>query len=87
MFSPAGLLIFGRTHLYMLDGLVQNEDGEVIDAEDAPERLFLVPGSIIALKVPQKVQRWSVALFYRHASRISIDRFFVPKELRTSSKL
>lgn len=56
----AGLLIFGRTHLYMLDGLVESDDGEVIDAHDAPRRLFFVPGSIIELDGPQKAQRWSV---------------------------
>ena len=46
----------------MLDGLVQNDDGEVIDAQDAPKRLFFVPGSIIELHGPQKAQRWSVPL-------------------------
>ncbi|KZT70568.1 beach-domain-containing protein [Daedalea quercina L-15889] len=57
--SSPGLLIFGQTHLYMLDGLVQNDDGEVIDAHDAPKRLFFVPGSIIELNGPQRAQRWS----------------------------
>lgn len=57
--SIAGLLILGQTHLYMLDGLVQNDDGEVIDAHDAPKRLFFVPGSIIELNGPQRAQRWS----------------------------
>ena len=28
--SSPGLLIFGRSHLYMLDGLVENDDGEVL---------------------------------------------------------
>jgi len=56
----AGLLIFGRTHLYMLDGLVENDDGEVIDAHDAPKRLFFVPGSIVELDGPQRAQRWWV---------------------------
>ncbi len=58
----AGLLIFGQTHLYMLDGLVQNEDGEVIDAHDAPKTLFFVPGSNLDLNRPQRAQRWCVAL-------------------------
>lgn len=43
----------------MLDGLVQNDDGEVINAHDAPKRLFFVPGSIIELNGPQRAQRWS----------------------------
>lgn len=46
----------------MLDGLVQNDDGEVIDAHDAPKRLFFVPGSIVELDGPQKAQRWWVPL-------------------------
>lgn len=54
----AGLLIFGRTHLYMLDGLVESSDGEVIDAHDAPRSLFFVPGSIVELDGPQRAQRW-----------------------------
>ncbi|KAJ7454045.1 beach-domain-containing protein [Mycena galericulata] len=57
--SSPGLLIIGRTHLYMLDGLVENDDGEIIDAHEAPKRLFFVPGSIVELDGPQKAQRWS----------------------------
>jgi len=56
--SSPGLLIIGRTHLYMLDGLVEGEDGEVIDAHEAPKQLFFVPGSIIELDGPQRAQRW-----------------------------
>jgi len=57
--SSSGLLIFGRTHLYMLDGLVESDDGEVIDALDAPKKLFFVPGSAVELKGPQRAQRWA----------------------------
>lgn len=42
----------------MLDGLVESEDGEVIDAHDAPKSLFFVPGSIVELDGPQRAQRW-----------------------------
>ena len=59
----AGLLILGRTHIYMLDGVVENEEGEVIDAHDAPKRLLFVPGSIVELDGPQRAQRWSVSHF------------------------
>lgn len=58
----AGLLILGRSHLYMLDGLVQSDDGEVIEAKEAPRRLFFVPGSIVELDGPQKAQRWCAGL-------------------------
>ncbi|KAG7089658.1 hypothetical protein E1B28_011318 [Marasmius oreades] len=56
--SSPGLLIIGRTHIYMLDGLVESEDGEVIDAHEAPKSLFFVPGSIVELDGPQRAQRW-----------------------------
>jgi hypothetical protein len=58
----AGFLIFGRTHIYMLDGVVENDEGEVIDAQDAPKRLFFIPGSHIELSGPQKARRWYVVL-------------------------
>lgn len=58
MMDTAGLLIFGRLNVYMLDGLVEGDDGEVIDAHDAPRQLFFVPGSIVELDGPQKAQRW-----------------------------
>ena len=56
--SQAGLLIFGRSHIYLLDGLVEGDDGEVIDAHDAPRKLFFVPGSIMDLDSHQRAQRW-----------------------------
>lgn len=56
----AGLFIIGRTHVYMLDGLVESSDGEVIDAHDAPRSIFFVPGSIVELDGPQRAQRWYV---------------------------
>lgn len=46
----------------MLDGVVENDDGEVIDTQDAPKRLLFVPGSIVELNGPQKAQRWHVLL-------------------------
>ena len=54
----AGLLIIGKTHVYMLDGVVENDDGEVIDASDAPKRLLFIPGSTLEMEGPQKAQRW-----------------------------
>jgi hypothetical protein len=42
----------------MLDGIVENEEGEVIDAHDAPKRLLFIPGSIVELDGPQRAQRW-----------------------------
>ncbi|TBU31477.1 beach-domain-containing protein [Dichomitus squalens] len=56
--SSPGLLIFGRSYIYLLDGLVEGDDGEVIDAHDAPRKLFFVPGSIMDLDSHQRAQRW-----------------------------
>ncbi|KAF8802772.1 hypothetical protein BYT27DRAFT_7244538 [Phlegmacium glaucopus] len=47
--SFPGPLILGHTHIYMLDGVVEKEEGEVIDAHDAPKRLLFLPGSIVEL--------------------------------------
>ncbi|KAI0049337.1 beach-domain-containing protein [Auriscalpium vulgare] len=74
--SSPGLLIFGRTHLYMLDGLVENDDGEVIDAQDAPKRLLFVPGSIMELNGLQRAQRWP----YEQISSLS-DRTFLFRDV------
>jgi len=52
--SFPGLMIIDRTHIYMFDGLVENDDGEIIDAHEAPKRLFFVPGSIVELDGPQR---------------------------------
>ncbi|KAF8444038.1 hypothetical protein L210DRAFT_3445126 [Boletus edulis BED1] len=58
--SYPGLLIFGRTHLYMLDGLIENDVGELIDAVDAPKGMFFVAGSTPHLRSPQRARRWSL---------------------------
>ncbi|KAF9014685.1 beach-domain-containing protein [Hymenopellis radicata] len=72
--SSPGLLIIGRTHLYMLDGLVEDDDGEVIDAHDAPKRLLFVPGSIVELDGPQKAQRWAHAQVDTHSRKTFLFR-------------
>ena len=64
-FSQAGLLIIGRNNLYMIDGLVENEEGEVIDAHDAPRDLFFVPGSLLELDGRQQALHWYVFVFNR----------------------
>ena len=42
----------------MLDGLVENSDGEVIHVHEAPKELFFVPGSLVELDGVQRAQRW-----------------------------
>ena len=56
--STAGLLIFGRNNLYFLDGLVENDDGEIIDARSAPRKLLFIPGSTVELDGRQGALRW-----------------------------
>ena len=58
LISTAGLLIFGRNNLYFLDGLVENDDGEVIDAHYAPRKLLFIPGSTVELDGRQGALRW-----------------------------
>ncbi|KAG2357108.1 hypothetical protein BDR07DRAFT_1421270 [Suillus spraguei] len=58
--SFLGMLIFGRTHLYMLEGLVENSEGEIIDADNVPEGLFLISGSPVDVQNSQRAQRWSL---------------------------
>jgi hypothetical protein len=42
----------------MLDGLVEGQDGEVIEVKDAPKNLFSVPGTMVELDGIQRAQRW-----------------------------
>ncbi|KAJ3575407.1 hypothetical protein NP233_g1115 [Leucocoprinus birnbaumii] len=67
--SSPGLLIIGRTHLYMVDGVIENDDGEVIDARDAPKRLVFVPGSILELDGRQRAQRWSHSQVFTYSPK------------------
>ncbi|KAJ3536167.1 hypothetical protein NM688_g6872 [Phlebia brevispora] len=72
--SSPGLLIFGHTHFYMLDGLVEDDNGEVVDAHDAPKRIFVVPGSIVEINGPQRAQRWSYDQVTSYSDRTFLFR-------------
>jgi hypothetical protein len=56
----AGLLILGKKNLYLVDGLVQAADGEVIDAKDAPKDVLSIPsGTLVELdSADQQSVRW-----------------------------
>ena len=58
----AGLLILGRKNLYLIDGLVQTADGEVIDAKDAPKDYLSIPsGTLVELdSTDLQSARWYV---------------------------
>jgi len=57
-----GLLIFGRKNLYLVDGLLQTADGEVIDAKDAPKDVLTIPsGTLVGLEGNDQLSyRWCV---------------------------
>ncbi|KAG1855169.1 hypothetical protein DFJ58DRAFT_716258 [Suillus subalutaceus] len=77
--SFLGMLIFGRTHLYMLEGLVENSEGEVIDAANAPEGLFLISGSAADVRNSQRAQRWYIENIFLSLEQVSgfSDRMFL----------
>ncbi|KAK4689020.1 hypothetical protein P7C73_g1097, partial [Tremellales sp. Uapishka_1] len=56
-----GLLILGKKNLYLIDGLVQTADGEVIDAKDAPKDVLSIPsGTLVELEAADlQSHRWS----------------------------
>ncbi|WVQ96281.1 hypothetical protein IAU59_003385 [Kwoniella sp. CBS 9459] len=56
-----GLLILGKKNLYLVDGLVQTADGEVIDAKDAQKDVLSIPsGTLAGLdSADQESHRWS----------------------------
>lgn len=58
----AGLLVLGRSHIYMFNGLIENDDGEVIHAYDAPEKVFTVPGSTMQLDRVETCDQWYAAI-------------------------
>ena len=55
-----GLLILGKKNLYLVDGLVQTSEGEVIDAKDAPRDVLTIPGTMIDTSAAeQESLKWS----------------------------
>ncbi|KAI6121096.1 hypothetical protein F5141DRAFT_1210770 [Pisolithus sp. B1] len=72
--SWPGLLIFGKGHLYMLEGLVEDESGEVINAADAPKDMFFVSGSASRLRSSQPALRWKLAHIVGFSNRSFLFR-------------
>lgn len=56
----AGLLIFGRKNMYLIDSLVYTAEGEVIDAKDAPKDILSIPsGTLVELDPADQLSlRW-----------------------------
>ena len=57
---PASLLVLGKTCLYIFSGFVELDDGELIDARDAPPDLFILPTSLLPTSSVQEPLRWYV---------------------------
>ncbi|EJT97367.1 beach-domain-containing protein [Dacryopinax primogenitus] len=58
--SSPGLLILGKTHLYLLEGLVASKDGEIIDAREAPKDLLVIPsGTVVEFKKYRPADKWA----------------------------
>ena len=58
------LLILGAKNLYLVSGLVQAADGEVIDAKDAPKDVLTIPsGTLVELEASDQLSyRWCASL-------------------------
>ncbi|KLT43791.1 beach-domain-containing protein [Cutaneotrichosporon oleaginosum] len=58
-----GLLILGRRNLYLIDGLVQTPEGQVIEADHAPRDVLSIPSGTLADLDPsdQRSHRWTYA--------------------------
>jgi hypothetical protein len=60
LMTLAGLLIFGRKNMYLIDSLVYTPEGEVIDAKDAPKDILSIPsGTLVELDPSDQLSlRW-----------------------------
>ncbi|KIK26284.1 hypothetical protein PISMIDRAFT_271223 [Pisolithus microcarpus 441] len=72
--SWPGLLIFGKSHLYILEGLIEDESGEVINAADAPKDMFFVSGSTSWIRSSQPALRWKLAHIVGFSNRTFLFR-------------
>ncbi|WVR06613.1 hypothetical protein IAU60_003645 [Kwoniella sp. DSM 27419] len=71
-----GLLILGKKNLYLVDGLVQTADGEVIDAKDAQKDVLSIPsGTLAGLDSgDQQSHRWSYTEIVENNKRAFLFR-------------
>ncbi|EIW67560.1 hypothetical protein TREMEDRAFT_69630 [Tremella mesenterica DSM 1558] len=82
-----GLLILGKRNLYLIDGLLQTPDGEVIDASDAPKDVLSIPsGTLVELDVAdQQSLRWSYSDIVENNKRaflfrdVALELYFADK--------
>ena len=82
-----GLLILGKRNLYLIDGLLQAGDGEVIDAKDAPKDVLTIPsGTLVELSsTDQQSLRWSYSEIVENNKRaflfrdVALELYFADK--------
>lgn len=85
--SAPGLLICGRRHLYMIDGLVQDAKGEIIPSQSADRDLFTIPSGTLAEldTTEQQSHRWPFNEIVEHNKRsflfrdVALEFFFADK--------
>jgi hypothetical protein len=65
----------------MLDGVVEDSNGDIIDASQAPKSLFFVPGSVVELDGPQRAQRWFVMCMH------DVPQFILSQDARSTFNL
>ncbi|GMK59712.1 hypothetical protein CspeluHIS016_0803180 [Cutaneotrichosporon spelunceum] len=83
-----GLLILGRKNLYLIDGLVQTPEGQVIEADHAPRDVLSIPSGTLADLDPsdQRSHRWPYADIIETNKRaflfrdVALELYFADKQ-------
>ncbi|BEI85638.1 hypothetical protein CcaverHIS002_0510390 [Cutaneotrichosporon cavernicola] len=83
-----GLLILGRKNLYLIDGLVQTPEGQVIEAEHAPRDVLSIPSGTLADFDPsdQRSHRWTYSDIVETNKRaflfrdVALELYFADKQ-------
>ncbi|KAJ1300253.1 hypothetical protein OPQ81_005082 [Rhizoctonia solani] len=69
-----GLIIMGKTHLYLVDGLYQNQQGDIVAAVEAPKDAFLIPGVALELESSRLTQKWPYTQLAAQSKRTFLFR-------------
>ncbi|KAG8690949.1 hypothetical protein FRC11_007896 [Ceratobasidium sp. 423] len=69
-----GLIIMGKTHLYLVDGLYQNQQGDIVAAVEAPKDAFLIPGVALELENSRLTQKWPYTQLAAQSKRTFLFR-------------
>ncbi|CAE6451233.1 unnamed protein product [Rhizoctonia solani] len=69
-----GLIIMGKTHLYLVDGLYQNQQGDIVAAIEAPKEVFLIPGVALELENSRLTQKWPYTQLAAQSKRTFLFR-------------